>query len=226
MGNVIPHAKSPDLRSAYKALVRYLEHHGSQLTPDQIEAGVESKRRLRRLESDANRLVRINNALLDEESLKLTFDEGSDTITFSFKGTSQSIKLNRAHPDVPIKFGGATAVGAYVAGASDRDTPATDELKSLMEQMLEGVYNNAFRLTKLVAQITGRSKYHCENVTIVRNKLVEHPNPGALYSFGFSSNGPVVKPIYRGPRDWVDAGLVPNLQALSESLVQVLRDDA
>jgi hypothetical protein len=226
MGQVVAEAQSPDLRAALKALVRYLDVRAATLTAEQMEAAAEIKRRLKRLENDTNRLIRINNKLLDNETPKIHFDEQSDTLTLTFKGTAQSIKIKRANPDVPVKLAGSTSMGAYVAGKPNRDSEATDDLKSVMEQMLEGVYNNAFRITKLAQTVAGRRRFECRNITMVRNKLVEHPEPGAIYSFGYSSNGPVVKPIHRGEREWTDAGLVPNVEALRQSLLEVFADDA
>jgi hypothetical protein len=226
MGEVIAEAQSPDLRGAYKALVQYLNVRAGRLTVEQTEAGAEIKRRLERVENETNRLIQINNKLLDDEAPKIHFDESSDTLTLTFKGTAQSIKLNRANPDVPVKLAGSTSIGAYVAGKADRDSEATDELKAVTEQMLEGVYNNAFRITKLAQTLTGRRRFECRNITMVRNKLVEHPEPGAIYSFGFSSTGPVVKPIHRGTREWTDAGLLPNVGALCKALLELLADDA
>ncbi len=219
-------AQSPDIRSAYKAVVRYIERMGDQLSAEQQEAANELKRRLKRLENDSNRIVKINNALLDAESPKIRFDDSTGTITFDFKGASQSLKLKRADPEIPVKIDQSSTMGAYVAGRSENDSDQSDELKMIMEQMLEGFYNNAFRITKLVQVIINKRKYDCREITIVRNKLVEHPDTGTIYSFGYSSNGPVVKPIHRGKKTWTDAGLVPNTNALAYSLMAAFSDDA
>ncbi len=129
-------------------------------------------------------------------------DEVSHTISFTHKGQTQSIKLSHADPNVPISIAGSTSISAYKAGSEKREsaTPDTDEFKMLVEQMLEHYYSNAFRVTKFVQQVSGRSKYDCRPITIVRNKLIEHFKPGSIYSFGFGSNDPFIKPIYRGER--------------------------
>jgi hypothetical protein len=193
---------------------------------EQTEAVVEIKRRLKRLENDSNRLIRLNNELLDKEMAQVQFDEASDTLTFSFKGSAHSIKINRADPDTPVRLVGSTSMGAYVAGKPTPDGEATDELKSVMEQLLEGFYDNAFRITKLAGTRTGRPKFECRGITMVRNKLITHPPEGAIYSFGFSSTGPVVKPIHRGELEWTDAGLVPNVEMLREALLNLFAHDA
>lgn len=225
MREVIANAKNPDLRAAYRALSRYIDERTGALSPELIEVGAEIKRRLKRLENEANRLVRINNLLLEEDGLKVHFDESTDTVTFNFKGGAQSIKINRTHPDKPVNLAGLTSLSAYVAGKAPSDGERKDELRAVMEQMLEGLYSNAFRITKLVQVLTGRSKFECRSITMVRNKLIEHPAPGSIYSFGYSSTGPIVKPIHRGRPEWTDEGLVPNLEALSESLLEVFSRD-
>lgn len=223
MSEVSRAAANPDVRSAYKAVVVYLDKHAGTMTMIQLEAASELKRRLKRLENDSNRLVKINNSLVDAELPRIRFDESTGTLTMSHKGATQSIRLNRANSDVPVKLVQSTSLGAYMAGAEPPadTTPESEELKLAMEQMLEHYYINAFRITKLVQIVTGRSKYHVPEITLVRNKLIEHAELGSIYSFGFGSNGPVVKPIHRGQSEWRDAGLIPNANALAESLRSV-----
>lgn len=221
MAELAHHAQSPNIRKANKTVVDYLERKQRDLTIEQREAGNELKHRLRRLESDCNRLIKINNYLMDSEMPRVHFDESTDTMTYTFKGMSQSIKFRRADPNVPVKLGGSTAISAYVAGAKSTDSSNTEELKMLMEQMLEHYYDNAFRVTKLAQLVSGKKKYHCEAITIVRNKLIQHPEVGSIYSFGFGANGPVVKPIHRGKKVWNDHGLVPNTTALIDSLTDL-----
>jgi hypothetical protein len=58
-----------------------------------------------------------------------------------------------------------------------------------------------------------------EAVTQVRNNLVEHPNRGAFYSFGYGSTGPRVKPMHQGKQVWNDEGLVPNTRQFVDAIV-------
>lgn len=219
----------PNIRDAYKDVVAFIRRNASYLRESQMEAASELKRRIKRMEGDFNRLIKINNLLLEAEMPHLEFEESTDTITITNKGHSRSIKLNRADPNVPIQLLGSTSIGAYKAGSQkpSMSDVESENLKMLMEQMLEHYYANAFRITKLVQVVTGSKKYHCSEITIVRNKLIEHPDTGSIYSFGFGTNGPVVKPIQRrGQRKWNDKGLVPNTTALVESLRVVFSRDA
>jgi len=226
MAIINPHARTPKIGSLLKAVSKYFESKASSLAATQNEAGAELKRRLRRLENDCNRLIKINNLLLDSQAAELSFDESSDSLFFTYKGESVSIKLKRADPSVPISIPGPAFTSGYPAGASknEKDESDTEELKMVMEQLLEHYYSNAFRITKLVQQTTNQRKYHCMPITMVRNKLVEHPNSGSLYSFGYGSNGPLVKPMHHGTNEWTDAGLVPNTIELITSLNEVFEN--
>jgi hypothetical protein len=219
--------RTADIRSIYKVAVRFIGRMSGEFSQEQKEAANELKRRIRRLENDYNRLIHINSLLCEAKLPKIHFDETTGTMTVTNKGKTQSIKLNRADPNIPVKIKGSTAIGAYTASDSNKtqEPEEIDELKMLMEQLLEHYYNNAFRITKLTQALTGKRKYHCPEITIVRNKLVEHPEAGSLYSFGFGSNGPVVKPMHRGPNTWNDNGLIPNTAALVASLIGVFSVD-
>ena len=71
-------------------------------------------------------------------------------------------------------------------------------------------YHGAHRVQKVLYQVTGRSGGKATKVTIVRNKLVEHPDHGDYYTFGYSANGPTVGPVRPAGREWIDEGLIPN----------------
>ncbi len=212
-----------NIRPAYKAAVKFLNHSSSLLSYEQLEAAKELKRRIKRMENDFNRLMQVNKLLCDAKIPKVHFDEHTSIITVTTERGSQSIKLNRKDPNIPVKLLDSTAIGVYLADDSEdtKDSEHEAELKMMMEQLLEHFYNNAFRVTKLVQVVTGKSKYHCQEITIVRNKLIEHPESGSLYSFGYGTNGPVVKPMYRGEKLWNDLGLIPNTESLINSLIEV-----
>lgn len=152
MANSEIYAVSPKFRGAIAAVSDYLGRKANELSPLQLEAGDELKRRIRRMENDANRLVKINNILLDAEIPKVSFDQSTDTMTTTHRGRTESIKFNRADPKAPITLKGSSATGAYKAGSSNpsSSTPNTDELRMNFEQTLEHYYSNAFRITKLV----------------------------------------------------------------------------
>jgi len=224
------HAERPDVRPAYKAAVAYVARHGGAFTPAQVATASELKRRIKRLENDCHQLVRINNQLVDAEAAQFRFDELSGTLTLSHKGVSQSLTFKRANPDVPVRIRQHVSISTYDAGGDDHpeEPDQVRLLKMQMEQLVEQYYENAFKVTKLVQQLTGRAKIHCAPITAVRNDLIVHPKePATIYSFGFGSNGPVVKPVQRAaPRVWNDIGLVPNTRELVAWLVEALSDNA
>jgi hypothetical protein len=219
MAFIDTHAKAPGIRPAYKTVVAYINSHSGVLTALQTQAATELKRRLRRLENECSSLIRLNNLLLDSDGMKISFDEATGVLTTTMKGVSQSLTISRADPAIPVKVGQPAVVQAYHAGVeTDPPTPENiDTLRQQLEQMIEGYYYNAFLITKLAQKITGR-KYECREITIVRNKLVEHFEGVSIYSFGIGSSGPVVKPIQIAPATWNDAGLVHNTTALVNSL--------
>jgi hypothetical protein len=153
--------------------------------------------------------------------MSVEFDPDADTVTFRSGEMAQTVKLRRADPNKPLQMRTLYAGGAYVAdskGAAAQAGPLNLEL----EAQLEDFYHNAHRLLKLVRRLPGLGNCRCKQVDTVRNKLVEHPVGGLVYSFGYGSGGPVVRPIHRGKRQWVDKGLVSNSKALVTSLTKAL----
>jgi hypothetical protein len=96
----------------------------------------------------------------------------------------------------------------------------------IYEGLLDDYYHNAHRVLKLMKSLPGQAGFSCREITIVRNKLVEHPEHGEPYSFGFGSTGPVVRPMHRAGREWRDAGLVPNTESFVNDLARALNRDA
>jgi hypothetical protein len=216
-------AREPETRDALRAVITFFARNAVFLSQDQTRAGDELKRRLRRLESECNRLIKLNNSLMNTLLPRMAHDPTTDTLTMTFGGISHSIKVNRADPNVSVKLGQTVAGGTY--GHSDelaRSPPEIEELKVLFESLLEQYYYNAFRIVKLLQELTGRTKSHCMEITMVRNQLVEHPNDTADYTFGYGTHGPVVRPIKRCSSAWNDAGLVPNTVALVKHIVKEL----
>ena len=78
---------------------------------------------------------------------------------------------------------------------------------------MEDYYNNAHRVLKLVQKLPGLGGFSCKPITIVRNKLVAHEEPGDIYSFGFGTSGPTVRAMHKLGRAWRDTGLVANTEA-------------
>jgi hypothetical protein len=207
------------------ALNAYAERAGVQLDGAQLEALKEVRARLARLEPQYNDLLRLNEELLatDLRLPRTSFDPDTDTITVGSGKDAIRIKLERADPAVPIEMRGSAVTAAYRAGGASDDNEVRAKLKAQMETLLEDFYHSAHRIQKLIATITGRSKSKATKVTVIRNKLVAHPDPGDFYSFGYSSNGPTVRPIHRSGRPWVDEGLIPNVNDFVAKMVVALR---
>ena len=220
-------AREPETRDALRAVISFLARKSASFSQDQTRVGDELKRRLRRLEAECNRLVKINNTLMHAKLPRMSHDSTTDTLTMTVGDISHSIRLKRADPDVPVKVVQSVAIGTY--GHSEgppRSSPEIEDLKMLFESLLEQYYYNAFRITKLLQELTGRTKSHCAKITMVRNQLVEHPKDAADYTFGYGTQGPVVRPVKRGAPAWNDAGLVPNTVALVRHVVSELARDA
>ena len=220
MNTIDSTAREPETRDALRSAIAFLARNAKSLSDEQARAANELKRRLRRLESECNRLVKLNNTLMNSELPRLSHDTTSDTLTMTVGDVSHSITFNRADPNIPVRLVQSVAVGYY--GPSEepsQSSPEIEELKFLFESLLEQYYYNAFRITKLLQELTGRTKSHCMEITMVRNQLVEHPKDAADYTFGYGTHGPIVRPIKRGDAAWNDAGLVPNTVALVKHII-------
>lgn len=213
---------TPDIRDVYKAAVHYVEEKSATFTKKQSMEADEFKRRIRRMENDYNRLIRINTLLCDTLLPKVSFNEKADTINFD----GMLVKVGRADPNVPLNVNMVSAGGGYVANESNNVNDFEIEQHKLdMESLLEHYYNSAFRVTKLIQHITKHKKYHCAEITNVRNWLIEHPKGAGhqLYSFGYGTTGPRIKVVSRGgDKKWNDNGLIPNTAVLLEELMAIL----
>lgn len=212
-------AESPNILPAIQAVTDYAERDQENLTPEHAQILLEIRRRLERLQAQAAELIDINNRLWAKQGLDVRFDSDTDSIVFSFGGQEQRLKLNRADPDVPIQMRGLTAGSAYHAGISE---PADEEEARLGVELAEKVetyYQSAHRVLKLFGRVPELAKVKCVAISRVRNELIEHPEDGALYSFGAGSSGPRVKPMHRGTPKFNDEGLVPNTRAFVDAIV-------
>ena len=207
------------------AVNEYSSRSGISLNSAQIEALKEIRARLLRLESQYVGLMRTNGRLLETDSLlpQTSFDPDTDTITIRGQAETRKIKLKRADPGVPIRVVGSATTAGYHAGSQEDEGEERRKLKVQMESLLEDFYHSAHRIQKLVPQLTGGSRAKSTKVTIVRNKLIEHPDPSDFYSFGYSSNGPTVRPLHRAGREWIDEGLVPNVADFVAKMIAALR---
>jgi len=212
------HAEVPDLQPAIRAVDRLAESRNVVLPSEGKETLGETRRRLERLSTDAQRLIEINNALDDAEGITVQFDPDSDTVVYRVGDAEMKLKLRRADPSVPIGMGHVTSGAAYDATQEGTPPLPNAELRRELETGLEAFYYSAHRILDLLATIPGLKKIDCREIRIVRNKLVEHASPGTLYSFGFGSTGPRVKPMHRGVAEWNDDGLVPNVQSFVRTI--------
>lgn len=189
------------------------------------QATNEIQRRVERLQTSFARLTDINSRLMELAPLKTSFDASTDTLVGSLGDLEVRLKLNRADPEVPIKFTKLTEGVAYAAGQVSVDSDAELEaLRAEMEGLLESYYYNAHRVLKLVQGLPGMRNFKCKEIVVVRNKLVEHADHGVFYSFGYGSTGPRVKPIGPPGRQWNDEGLFFNTKQFLDALTtQVLR---
>lgn len=207
-------ANTPDFIPAIEAVRRCASDTTLALSPIQQTTLLEVARRLKRLSRQAAELVEINNKLGSQDALSVTFDPTTDTVVFAAAGVEQRLKLRRADPNVPIAMRNLTSGAAYVAGEADAVDEEQETLRIELEEKVESYYQSAHRILKLFGTIPALATIRCEPISRVRNNLVEHPQEGALYSFGYGSTGPRVKPMHRGTPLWNDDGLVPNTEAL------------
>jgi hypothetical protein len=219
------HAKSPSFDQAISAIAAYKAKAG--LTEAQRDIVAEIERRMARLDAAAWELVAINNKLIDatETDFKTHFDPETGTFTVEVPGGKPlQVTFPRLNPDVPGTMEKTAVAGIYHAGDEPKDDRDRGALEQQLENRLEQYYYSASRIRDLVRQLPGRKKFDCRAITMVRNKLVEHPKANLPYTFGFGSPGPTVRPVHvsRGAepakREWTDGGLVPNTEAFVTAL--------
>lgn len=218
------HAQAPSYQPASDALQRYRARHERDLDAQQRETLYEVARRLEQLDEQAHRLIEQNNAFMAGHTItKIPGPEGADTIVVRLPGALPvAITTKRADPNIPVEIGSTAGGGAYHV-VSERASAfgVSDSERRKYESEVEAYYYNAHRVLDLLRETPGLGKLQSRAITIVRNKLVEHPTVGAKYSFGFGSAGPVVRPM-GGAGGWRDDGLVPNTEAFITDLTRML----
>jgi hypothetical protein len=210
-----PLAEVPTFAAAAGALAQYEIAHRSKLSEHDRETLIEVSRRIERLDELAADLIRINNRLWDKHSVDAGFDPVSGECTFN----GLRMKVNPSDPTRPMQ--GATMVtsSGYHAGKHAPRDAEEGELRREMEQLLEGFYQSAHRIIKLLKGVPGLNDISCSEIARVRNKLIEHADKGSIYSFGVGSNGPRIATITRGPSKVSDIGFVPNAEAFVKAIV-------
>lgn len=216
-------ARRPSFGPAIKALQSFKAFYTSKLSPVQQETITEVAQRLRRLENEVGRLMALNNRFIERRLPKVEFDPNTDIVTYRVGAVEQKVKLKRADPNVPISMRQVTAGAAYKANAiSTKELGLSEKERHEFEGLLEQYYYNAHKVLDLIKTLPGLDNFRCREVTIVRNKLVEHPLVGEVYSFGFGTSGPVIRPMQKAGREWHDEGLVPNSESFIQRLVAAL----
>jgi len=212
------HAESPDFAAAIAAVDRLAESGEPPLGPRDIKTLGEVARRLQRLAADAVKLIELNNRLVDFDAISRDFDSDTDTLVFRAGEAAMAVQLIRGDPDTPLTVTHAVSGGAYDAAHDAREPSAQASVRRELETSVEAYYVSAHRVLKLLATVPGLKKMSCKEVIIVRNKLVEHPSRGGIYSFGYGSTGPRIKPMQTRPVEWNDDGLVPNTRAFVKTI--------
>lgn len=212
------------IRTVIQLAVKYNATHLSDYSKAQKNSGLELVHRLRKLEIQYNRLMKINDHLCKIELPKMDLDPDTGTITVVHKGHMTSYKFGRANPNIAPKQISSGGMGAYKITEQDSASNHnnTDALKQELEITLEPFYYNASKIVDNVRTITGAAKFNCHEITRVRNNLIEHPKPESPLSIGFSTNGPLVRPMDNRANDWIDAGLKLNTDVFIASLLTVL----
>jgi hypothetical protein len=212
----------------YAAALASIESFRQRIAPaeEQERRLAEIERRLLRLSANFHRLMEINRKLTELHFSAVYFNAETDMLEFSAGGRTRRLKLKRENADTPIRFGGSINVGIFGAGADKSGSKEGLSLRVELEERLESYYQNAHLVQKLVTDLLDpkrKSKFECRPITMVRNRLIEHPRPEEqlVYSFGYGTTGPVVRPTAKsGEREWVDSGLASNPAAFDKALAE------
>ncbi len=137
--------------------------------------------------------IKINK--LNQDCLNYPFPIfDSKTDTYSIGGIS--IKLKRKDPNKKIVM--TPIASGYTKGGED-DSAFPEDLRKMqreLERLTNSFYEYAHRIIKICKHLPELEGFKCNEVTLVRNKLMVHPEKGGvvLNSFAYSSkDGPIIK---------------------------------
>jgi hypothetical protein len=213
----------PSFEEVLSALADWLERSQTALAQQDRETALEVRSRIQRLQISLHRLLSINSALLALLAPPPQIDHDSDTMTQIIDGVAHTTKFKRADPNIPVQIRTIGSISTFPGGIPrPNDTPQTLTLKGELVGLLEEFYYNAHRVLKLIQKLPRCRNLKCKEISIVRNKLIEHADHGDVYSFGVTSQGPVVRPVVPSGRAWVDGGLIPNTNAFTLELLRTL----
>ena len=224
MTNTHPNARRPTYTYVLRGIKKFRARPPTALTTAHHKTLEEVERLFRRLDNDLGQLLHINEKLVaDDVAVTMDPTTGTATVTWEGKSSRYTIPGLKGGKIVQSAF-----ISAYHAGGSEQPYRGSGEpLRMQMEGLLENYYYQAHRVLKLVQTLPGLKKFKCHEITMVRNKLVEHPNKttgefpnSEPYSFGYGTNGPFIRPFHRPGREWQDAGLMPNTKAFITALLK------
>ncbi len=215
----------PSYEEVITLLVEYFKSYENRLNGNQISSINEVKRRLSRLDKLSEELINLNNQLITtNEFFNLNFDPINGFIV-NIDGKEHLVKLKRKDPNVPIHMVGQVALSGYSANNKEIESEDDSEIKNEFEEKIESFYQTAHRVLKIVKILPGIVNFKCKEITITRNKLIEHTEERHIYSFGFGSYGPVLKPERpKNEDEFRDQGFTKNSQAFIDSLTIKLKE--
>lgn len=216
-------SRIPDFGPAIRALEAFASEDA--LTDNERRVLREVSRRLARMPNAVQRLMYMNDRLLRETSLGGHLDPDTGEAVFRDGEHEFRLRLRPHDPSKPISIiETPQQFTSYEAGTAEPMDPDSEGLREMLEDAIELFYHSAHRVLKLLREVEALPKIRCRPVTIVRNQLVEHPEHlgehGTIYSFGYTTDGPVVKPIQLGDPEHTDAGLLPNARAFIDAIVE------
>lgn len=133
------------------------------------------------------------------------------------------VKLERRDPNIPLQVFSLLNASTFVPGSSSEKELAerrTSEAEIRLGAAVEDFYYASSRFWDLVEKdYLGKGKSRFIGVKMVRNRLLEHAEKGAINSFGATdTQGPLVKPLRNalGTEKRLDRGLIRNTFELLE----------
>ena len=208
---------------SYAALIALVEEYYSVykniLYQSQLSSLNEVRRRLSRIQKLSEELIVLNNKLVENNEHFHTDLDFINGFKVNIDGQEHIIKLKRKDPNVPIQLVGKAAMSAYSANNNEMEDEQISNMKIEFEEKVESFYQSAHRIKNLVKYLPSLLKFECLEITMVRNKLIEHTDGRHIYSFGFGSYGPVIKPERpQNESEFHDKGLIHNSKTFIESL--------
>ena len=184
----------------------------------------EIESRINTLASEYDKLQSLNDLILkhDTNIPKIDLDPASGKLKIELKGVITELFIRKKDEDVPVSIRDKSLLTSFLPEGDTPDSQNIDKLKNSLGPALEAFYYSANKLIDLVESLPNVSKFSFIGVKMVRNKLIEHPPDGSLYSFGASTSGPVIKPVKIITYNWNDKGLTSNALELVEHVEKKL----